>query len=80
MDIMLLGLAATGSTLLLAPLAIVSAGIRRQERTGSLTSQPSGPAAALTRKMLALRTTPLSGTELRCPASQVRKIAGQVRP
>lgn len=77
---MLLGIAATGSTLLLAPLAIVSAGIRRQERAGSLTSQPAGPAAALTRKMLALRTTPLSGTELHCPASRVGTIASQVRP
>jgi hypothetical protein len=36
MDIMLPGLTATGTTLLLAPLAIVSAGIRRQKRTGSL--------------------------------------------
>jgi hypothetical protein len=80
MDIMLLGLAATGTTLLLAPLAIVSAGIRRQERSGSLTSQPSGPATALTRKMLALRTTPLSGSELHCPASRVGAIAGPVRP
>jgi hypothetical protein len=56
METMLIALTATGTTLLTAPLAVVAAGIRRQERAGSLSARPPGPAAALTRKLLALHT------------------------
>jgi hypothetical protein len=89
MDTIIVGLAAA-TTIVIAPLAYLSAGIRRQDRASSLTAQPPGAAAALARKMLALHTTPLTGSQLsnipappvpgrRPPARHVR-LAAQVRP
>jgi hypothetical protein len=67
MDTILLGLAAASTTILVAPLAIISAGIHRQERAGSITDRRIGSAAALARKVLALHTTPLTGSQLSTP-------------
>ena len=67
MDTLILGLAAASTTILIAPLAVISAGIRREEHAGSLTGRPGGMAAALARKVLALHTTPLTGSQLNPP-------------
>lgn len=62
MDIILFGLAALAVTAVAGPVALVSAGIRQQERASSLTSQPSGLLALLAARTLGLRTClPASG-------------------
>lgn len=72
MNIMLLGLAALAVTIVAGPVVLVSAGIHRQERAGSLTSQPSGLLALLAARILGLRTSPA--------ASRPAASAGPVRP
>lgn len=74
MNIMLIGLTALAVTIVLGPVILVSAGIHRQERAGSLTSQPSGLLALLAARILGLRTTVPASCQPRGTA------AGQVRP
>ena len=51
------------------PLAILAAGIRRQEHAGSLTCEPGGISAALTSRVVGLRT---ARTPAPAPAQPVR--------
>lgn len=53
---MLFGLTAVAITTVAGPVVLVSAGIHRQERAGSLTSQPSGILALLAARVLGLHT------------------------
>jgi hypothetical protein len=80
MDTLLIGLALTGTTALLAPIVVISAGIRRQERAGSLAAEPAGCGAALARRVLALHGTPVRGSELTAcafgQAARARTAAG----
>jgi hypothetical protein len=57
MDIFLIALT-TATALIVVPLAIVAAGIRRQERAPSLATPAPGLAATLTRKLLGLHADP----------------------
>lgn len=57
MDIFLIALTAA-TALIIVPLAVVAAGIRRQERAPSLATPAPGLAAALTRKLLVVRADP----------------------
>jgi hypothetical protein len=68
MDILLIALAATGTTAIIAPLALISAGIHRQEHASSLAAQPTGFGAVLARKVTALHGTPVHGSTLTCTA------------
>lgn len=84
MDIILVGLTALVITIVVGPVVLVSAGIHRQERAGSLTSQPSGLLALLTARVLGLHTclpaSPQShGTAARRPPSAAGSTTGQVR-
>jgi hypothetical protein len=54
MAIILAGLAVAAITVFVIPLAILRAGIRRQERCRCLACQPPGLAAALTRRLVGL--------------------------
>jgi hypothetical protein len=54
MAIILTGLAVTAVAVFVIPLAILRAGIRRQERCRCLACQPPGLAAALTRRLVGL--------------------------
>ena len=65
MQTILIALAATFTTVLAVPLAVVAIGIRRQERTGSLSIQPPGVTAALTRKPLDLHAGPQANRKAR---------------
>jgi len=58
MTTILIGLAVTAIALLTIPLALITAGIHRQERAGSLAARPSGLTAALARTVLDLRAAP----------------------
>jgi hypothetical protein len=60
------------------PLAVFAAGIRRQEHAGSLTARPRGLSAAITRRVVGLRT-PMTAT---IPARPARPAASshQSRP
>lgn len=90
MDIILFGLIALAVTFVAGPVVLVSAGIRQQERSGSLTSQPSGLLALLAARTLGLRTClPATGqpsgsgvrppAPARRPAANAGSAAGQVR-
>jgi hypothetical protein len=48
--------------LLVIPLAVIAAGIRRQEHAASLSAPAPGIAAALTRKLLAVHAAPATST------------------
>jgi hypothetical protein len=65
MQTILIALAVTCTTVLAVPLAVVAIGIRRQERTGSLSVQPPGVTAALTRKLLDLHAGPQANSRAR---------------
>jgi hypothetical protein len=54
MELALLGLALAAIVVFVIPLAVLRAGIRRQHRTGSLTSQPPSISATLTRRAVGL--------------------------
>jgi hypothetical protein len=54
MAIILAGLAIAAVTVFVIPLAILRAGIRRQERCRCLACEPPGLAAALTRRLVGL--------------------------
>jgi hypothetical protein len=54
MELALLGLALTAIVVFVIPLAVLRAGIHRQHRTGSLTSQPPSFSATLTRRAVGL--------------------------
>ena len=54
MELVLIGLAAIVIVVFVIPLAVLRAGIRRQHRTASLTSQPPSLSAALTRRVVGL--------------------------
>ena len=86
MNIILLGLTALAITLVAGPVLLVSAGIRRQERAGSLTSQPSGLLAVLAARILGLRTSlpgslesTRSGARSSAPVRRPAASAGPVR-
>ncbi len=65
MQTILIALAATFTAVLTVPLAVVAIGIRRQERAGSLSIQPPGLTAALTRKLLDLHAGPQANSRAR---------------
>ncbi len=52
MELVLIGLILTAIIVFVIPLAVLRAGIRRQDRAASLTCQPSGVSAALARRVL----------------------------
>ena len=54
MELALIGLALIVIVVFAIPLAVLRAGIRRQHRTASLTCQPPGLSAALTRRVVGL--------------------------
>jgi hypothetical protein len=54
MELALIGLALIATVVFVIPLAVLRAGIRRQHRTGSLTTQPHSFSAALTRRVVGL--------------------------
>ncbi len=54
MELALIGLALILIVVFVIPLAILRAGIRRQHRAASLTSQPHSVSAALTRRVVGL--------------------------
>ena len=64
MNIILIGLAALAVTIVAGPVVLVSA-VHRQERAGSLTSQPSGLLALLAARILGLRTTSPAAGQVR---------------
>lgn len=84
MDIFLIALT-TATALIVVPLAVVAAGIRRQERAPSLANPAPGLAAALTRKLLALHADPEpepapAARHARRPATRPAATAAQARP
>jgi hypothetical protein len=54
MEIILIGLALIAVIVFVIPLAVLRAGIRRQEHTGCLACQPHGLSANLTRHVVGL--------------------------
>ena len=54
MELALIGLALIVIVVFVIPLAVLRAGIRRQHRAASLTSQPRSVSAALTRRAVGL--------------------------
>ena len=54
MELALIGLALIVIVVFIIPLAVLRAGIRRQHRAASLTYQPPGLSAALTRRAVGL--------------------------
>jgi hypothetical protein len=54
MELAVIGLALIVIVVIVIPLAVLRAGIRRQHRTASLTCQPPGLSAALSRRVLGL--------------------------
>lgn len=66
MNVLLIVLALTAASLFVIPLAILRAGIRRQQRTGSLTSEPRNLCSILTRWVTGL------SAELDGPAARPR--------
>lgn len=68
METLLITLTLTFALIFAVPLAILAAGIRRQEHAGSLTCEPRGISAALTSRVVGLRTA-------RTPARPARPTA-----
>ena len=56
METLLIALTLILMLIFAVPLAILAAGIRRQEHAGSLTCEPRGISAALTSRVVGLRT------------------------
>jgi hypothetical protein len=54
MEVLLIGLAVLAIALVAIPLVVLRIGIHRLHRAGSLTCQPPGLSAALTRRVLGL--------------------------
>jgi hypothetical protein len=70
MGIIVTALALTVTVVFAVPLAVLAAGIRRQERAGSLAARPPGFSAGLTSRVLGLHTA-------RTPAPSPRRRAGR---
>lgn len=68
MEAILAGLALILIIVFVIPLAVLRAGIRRQERAASLTCQPGGFSAALARRVLGLYALKPAGTNGRAEA------------
>jgi hypothetical protein len=54
MELLLIGLASAGISVIVVPLAVLRSGIRRLDRASSLTCQPPGFRVALVRRVLGL--------------------------
>jgi hypothetical protein len=74
MNVLLIVLALAAASLFAIPLAMLRAGIRRQERTGSLTSEPRNLCSVLTRWATGL------SAELDGPTAHSRRRDRDARP
>jgi hypothetical protein len=70
MGTILIGLAAIVIIVFAVPLAVLRAGIRRQEGAGSLTCQPPGLSAAIARRVCRMRSDMPGPARRRRPASR----------
>jgi hypothetical protein len=75
MTTLLIGLAVTTIIAIAVLLALLQAGIRQQERAGSLARQPPGLSAALTRRMCGLYAE--SPGRAPCSASRTGQADGE---
>jgi hypothetical protein len=81
MELALIGLALIVIVVFVIPLAVLRAGIRRQHRTASLTSQPRSVSAALTRRAVGLYARkPDTNDNPDQMACQLRVVSDRRRP